>query len=157
MIKKLKNTYRLIGLYPGAKAEAVGEVVTSDDNLELMYPHLFTQLYEVDGAKVAVGDSVYRLVTKGYETLVKAVKFSEHHVRENSVLYSTVCNANASLKEVKDRAQIMTNNSNFLSFLMELIRDSEKDVTHLSIDQISGRFKRYGEIAKDIKSWIENE
>jgi len=122
------------------------------------YPEFISRLYQLeDGTQVALGDTVYRIKSEGYEQIVKGVQFTTDHLKQTVKVFGSFSLAENYLKEILKSADKTKENRTLYSNLENIkLFTNPKSFKNISISDVEKEIERIHKLATEAFEIIKN-
>lgn len=118
------------------------------------YPEMFEEVFEFpNGEMFCLGDTVYRIVLKGFEEVVKPVKLSEVHISGEVEVFPSRELANKKLKEIQQLRQENYKRQDMVSAMQYIsLHSNPKDFEKLSLAEIKRKLETIHKLSTN-RAW----
>lgn len=133
-----------------------GFILESNNARELnafKHPHLFDRLYEFENGDLkAFGDTVYKILTKGYNREIKNTIFAAPHtaLSFDNLVFPTEELAQKRLMELEENDEIKKDDSEIRILLEQILHSSSKNIDKMTMGGITTEFEAINEKAERV-------
>lgn len=126
--------------------------ITNNTNMVTceQYPEVFQPLYQFEGVQdyFAFGDTIWRIATKGYDEIAKAVIFSEAHLGGQIRLFPSKELAECFLNEKETKRTEKFSQQSVYQALEYIALFSKVDLEGKTVKEIRDNFEKINNLAK---------